>query len=60
MKPAPTWLKTISIATTSIVGTIFYVVGMMDKDDVLTYSGIALIMTGIICTLFVKGLLDEG
>lgn len=59
MKKAPTWFKTISIATTSIVGVIFYVVGMMDKDDTLIYSGVGLIMIGLICALFVKGLLDE-
>lgn len=51
MKPAPTWLKTISIATTSIVGTIFYVVGLKDSDDTLIYSGVALIMTGLICAV---------
>jgi len=47
MKPAPKWLKSISIAVTTIVGAIFYVVGLKDSDDTLIYSGVVLIVIGL-------------
>jgi hypothetical protein len=49
MTPAPNWLKTISISVTTTVGFIFYGVGLHDSDDTLIYSGVALIMTGLLC-----------
>ena len=51
VKPAPNWLKTISIAVTTTVGAIFYVVGLMDNDDTLLYSGASLILIGLLSAL---------
>ena len=41
----------ISIAVTTIVGAIFYGVGLHDSDDMLTYSGVVLIMIGLVNTV---------
>lgn len=48
MIPAPKWLKTTSIAVTTTVGAIFYGVGLHDSDDTLIYSGVALIIIGLV------------
>lgn len=48
MIPAPKWLKSISLAVTTIVGFIFYGVGLKDSDDTLIYSGVVLIMIGLL------------
>jgi hypothetical protein len=48
MIPAPKWLKSISLAVTTTVGFIFYGVGLHDNDDTLIYSGVVLIMIGLL------------
>jgi hypothetical protein len=48
MTPAPNWLKSTSLAVTTIVGFIFYGVGLKDSDDTLIYSGVALIIIGLL------------
>ena len=48
MIPAPKWLKNTSLAVTTIVGAIFYGVGLKDSDDTLIYSGVVLIIIGLL------------
>ncbi len=48
MIPAPQWLKNTSVAVTTLVGAIFYGVGLHDHDDILIYSGVVLITIGLV------------
>ena len=48
MTPAPKWLKHTSLAVTTIVGAIFYAEGLMNSDDTLIYSGVVLIIIGLL------------
>ncbi len=59
MIPAPKWLKTISISVTTIVGAIFYGVGLHDRDDTLIYSGVVLIMIGLLCIIAIMSIPND-
>ena len=48
MKRAPKWLYSTSICVTTLVGAFFYGVGLKDSDDTLIYSGVVLIMIGLL------------
>lgn len=54
IKPAPMWLKNISIATTTLVGCAFYGVGLYDSNSTLIESGIVLIIVGLVCLVLVN------
>ena len=48
MIPAPKWLYMTSIAVSTIVGAIFYGVGLYDSNDTLIHSGIVLIVIAML------------
>jgi uncharacterized membrane protein YiaA len=51
MKPVPKWLYMTSIAVTTIVGSIFYGVGLYENKVMLTDAGAVLIVIAMLCAV---------
>lgn len=54
------WIKNVSIAVTTVVGMIFYGVGLHDTDDTLIYSGVVLIAIGMISAIAVMKMSEDA
>ncbi len=52
MKPAPKWAISLSIGVTTIVGAIFYGVGLQRNETYLTDAGSILLILGLIYGIF--------
>lgn len=52
MKPAPKWAISLSIGVTTIVGAIFYGVGLQRSDINLTDAGAVLIGLGLLYGIY--------